>query len=70
MVGNTNTLTLSFFNWVKYRKISLTPPVYKPPRIYGPQICNRLNIPNISPTRIYGPPAEYKSTWKRRRSTS
>ena len=36
-----------------------TPPVYKPPapRIYAaqtPQICNPINIPNISPApRVY-----------------
>ena len=45
---------------LKYRKIPLIrPPVYKPS--YAPQICNTINIPNISPT-VYTPP-KYKPTW-------
>ena len=32
---------------------------YAPPRIYSPQICNPISIPNISPP-VYTPPHEHR----------
>ena len=38
---------------IPYGKNPLTRPLYKPtPRICVPQICNPINIPNVSPSYI------------------
>ena len=42
---------------IPYNPVNTPPPVYKSPRIYAPQICNPINIPNISPPpRIHALP--------------
>ena len=59
------TLTFFFFTLILYTFPINTLPVYKPPfQIYAPQICNPINIPNIS-SRVYMalslyPPPEYR----------
>ena len=54
-----NYINITAGKQIQYCKISLLrppPPYIPPPPHIHPQICNPINIPNISPHRICAPP--------------